>query len=74
MICADFLAGGNLQEGNPGTLVLAVRRLVEMLPTGQEKRFFRVQAQCPESRASQARPKTPRVQTLQIAAAGDLAV
>ena len=35
MICADFLAGANLQEGNPNALVLAVRRLVEMLPTGQ---------------------------------------
>ena len=35
MICADFLAGANLQEGNPDGLVLAVRRLVEMLPTGQ---------------------------------------
>jgi hypothetical protein len=23
MICADFLAGANLQEGNPDTLVLA---------------------------------------------------
>ena len=34
MICADFLAGANLQESNPDTLVLAVRRLVEMLPTG----------------------------------------
>jgi hypothetical protein len=35
MICADFLAGANLQEGNPDSLVLAVRRLVEMLPIGQ---------------------------------------
>jgi hypothetical protein len=35
MICADFLAGANLQEGNPDGLVLAVRRLVEMPPIGQ---------------------------------------
>jgi hypothetical protein len=35
MICADFLAGANLQEGNPDTLILVVRRLVEMLPTAQ---------------------------------------
>ena len=40
MICADFLAGANLQEGNPDTLVLAVRRLVEMLPTGQRERVL----------------------------------
>jgi len=40
MICADFLAGANLQEGNPDTLVLAVRRLVEMLPTGQREQVL----------------------------------
>jgi hypothetical protein len=42
MICADFLAGANLQEGNPDTLVLAVRRLVEMLPTGQRDQVLQV--------------------------------
>jgi len=41
MICADFLAGANLQEGNPDTLVLAVRRLVEMLPTGQKEQVLK---------------------------------
>jgi hypothetical protein len=40
MICADFLAGANLQEGNPDALVLAVRRLVEMLPTGQREQVL----------------------------------
>jgi hypothetical protein len=40
MICADFLAGANLQEGNPDALVLAVRRLVEMLPTGQRQQVL----------------------------------
>ena len=40
MICADFLAGANLQEGNPGALVLAVRRLVEMLPTAQREQVL----------------------------------
>jgi hypothetical protein len=40
MICADFLAGANLQEGNPDGLVLAVRRLVEMLPTGQRDQIL----------------------------------
>jgi len=40
MICADFLAGANLQEGNPDILVLAVRRLVEMLPTGQREQVL----------------------------------
>jgi hypothetical protein len=40
MICADFLAGANLQEGNPDALVLAVRRLLEMLPTGQREQVL----------------------------------
>ena len=40
MIGADFLAGANLQEGNPNALVLAVRRLVEMLPTGQREQVL----------------------------------
>ena len=41
MICADFLAGANLQEGNPDALVLAVRRLVGMLSTEQKEQIFR---------------------------------
>jgi hypothetical protein len=32
MICADFLAGAHLDEGNPDTLMLSVCRLVESLP------------------------------------------
>jgi len=40
MICADFLAGANLQEGNPDALVLAVSRLVGMLPTGQREQVL----------------------------------
>ena len=40
MICADFLAGANLQEGNPDALVLAVRRLVGMLSTGQKEQVL----------------------------------
>jgi hypothetical protein len=40
MICADFLAGANLQEGNQDALVLAVRRLVGMLPTGQREQVL----------------------------------
>ena len=40
MICADFLAGANLQDGNPDALVLAVRRLLEMLPSGQREQVL----------------------------------
>jgi len=47
MICADFLAGANLQEGNPDALVLAVRRLVEMLPTGQREQVLQAASTMP---------------------------
>ncbi|MGO9590052.1 MAG: hypothetical protein ACLP3K_08430 [Candidatus Acidiferrales bacterium] len=32
MICADFLAGAHLAEGDSGTLLMALGRLVEFLP------------------------------------------
>jgi hypothetical protein len=32
MICADFLAGAHLVEGNPGTLLMSLCRLIEFLP------------------------------------------
>lgn len=35
MICADFLAGANLEAGNPQALKLAVQRLVLRLPDDQ---------------------------------------
>jgi hypothetical protein len=34
MICADFLAGANLDGGNPKALVLSVSRLLAMLSPG----------------------------------------
>ena len=47
MICADFLAGANLQEGNPDALVLAVRRLVGMLSTGQRDQVLQDESVLP---------------------------
>jgi hypothetical protein len=35
MICADFLAGANLCEGQPDTLMLSLERLYQMLPEAQ---------------------------------------
>ena len=32
MICADFLAGAQLVDGDPGTLLISVCRLIEFLP------------------------------------------
>jgi hypothetical protein len=37
MICADFLAGANLQAGNPDALFLSVHRLVGMLSAEQRQ-------------------------------------
>ena len=37
MICADFLAGANLQEANPEALFLSVHRLVGMLSRDQQQ-------------------------------------
>jgi hypothetical protein len=37
MICADFLAGASLQDGNPETLLMSVHRLVGMLSPEQRQ-------------------------------------
>lgn len=37
MICADFLAGANLQNGNPEALVLSLGRLLRMLSPEQKQ-------------------------------------
>jgi hypothetical protein len=36
MICADFLAGANLGEGDSGAFSVSVRRLIDFVP-GPEK-------------------------------------
>jgi hypothetical protein len=41
MICADLLAGANLKAGNPAALLVAVRRLIFMLPAEQRKNVLR---------------------------------
>jgi len=40
MICADFLAGANLDGGNPEALVLSVGRLLAMLSPKQKQTVF----------------------------------
>jgi hypothetical protein len=44
MICADFLAGANLDQGNSESLLLAVSRLFSMLSDAQKTKFL-LQAQ-----------------------------
>jgi len=39
MICADFLAGANLETDNPDQLLLAMDRLYAMLPSPQKEEF-----------------------------------
>jgi len=36
MICADFLAGANLENDNPKALLLSLNRLIEFLPRAQK--------------------------------------
>ena len=39
MICADFLAGANLETGNSDSLITSLSRLVEFLPKPQRQEF-----------------------------------
>jgi hypothetical protein len=40
MICADFLAGANLESGNPDALLLSLMRLVNFLPIALRQQFL----------------------------------
>ena len=40
MICADFLAGANLDSGNPDVLLWSVSRLFKLLPGQQQQQFI----------------------------------
>jgi len=40
MICADFLAGANLANGDPSALLLALDRFVKFLPSPQKDEFL----------------------------------
>ena len=40
MICADFLAGANLENGDPGALLLSMDRLFKLLPSPQREQFL----------------------------------
>jgi hypothetical protein len=47
MICADFLAGANLDGSNPETLVFSIRRLAEMLPAAERAQLFQAEVNTP---------------------------
>jgi hypothetical protein len=40
MICADFLAGANLENRNPSALLLSLGRLFALLPRSQKQEFL----------------------------------
>ena len=40
MICADFLAGANLENGSPDALLTSVRRFFGFLPASQQQQFL----------------------------------
>jgi hypothetical protein len=40
MICADFLAGANVENGNPDALLLSLGRLFALLPRPQKEEFL----------------------------------
>ncbi len=40
MICADFLAGANLQDGNPDALMLSLHRLYRLMPHEKQHEFL----------------------------------
>ncbi len=40
MICADFLAGANLENNNPKALLFSLNRLIEFLPRAQKAEFL----------------------------------
>ena len=40
MICADFLAGANLENGDASVLLLSLDRLFQLLPGPQKEQFL----------------------------------
>jgi len=45
MICADFLAGANLDSGQPDVLLHALSRFFEFLPREQRQTFAHLVAE-----------------------------
>ena len=40
MICADFLAGAHIENGDPKILLLSMLRLFRFLPDGERQEFL----------------------------------
>ncbi len=46
MICADFLAGANLEDPNPSTLSSLIRRFFDFLPAGEKTELSKAMREC----------------------------
>jgi hypothetical protein len=47
MICADFLAGADLEKADPKTLSNLIRRFFEFLPTQDKRDLLMAMRECP---------------------------
>ena len=65
MICADFLAGANLDNGDPETLLFSMTRFFKFLPGEQQQAFLQEPAR--EGVMNPIRPKQPRLRLDPIA-------
>jgi hypothetical protein len=46
MICADFLAGANLEDPNPSTLSNLILRFFEFLSAGEKRELLGAMREC----------------------------
>jgi hypothetical protein len=66
MICADFLAGANLDNGDPGMLLFAMKRFFRFLTNDQKQEFLNSLEV-----AAERHKATMRFRALQETSAGD---
>jgi hypothetical protein len=60
MICADFLAGANLDNGDPDTLVFSMTRFYRLLPQNLQQSFLQRLSRLPhETDSSKVATSTP---------------
>ena len=55
MICADFIAGANLDNGNPTTLLFSMTRFLHLLPEDKNRKFLETSVRKRHEGASQKR-------------------
>ncbi len=64
MICADFLAGANLEDGDPELLLLSIRRFFGFLSSEQQQAFLQeIASDFPSSKATATQAESGRIRT-----------